>query len=254
VAVSGGKDSLSLLRILARITRGHGGELVAITVDEGIAGYREESLEFASEMARQLGVSHYVISYKELYGTTLDDALKLRRDKLSSCAICGTFRRRAIDVAAVRAGVDVLATAHNLDDIVQTFLINLLNGDLKRIGWLNPSAVKGGAFGVRRVHPFMEVYEKEIALYAFAAGLNFQSVPCPYMDEGIRASVRSYLNRLEDEHPGVKYTLLKSALELSAMAASRRPDIVKCSKCGFPSTSDPCSVCAVLEVVGRTTL
>jgi cytoplasmic tRNA 2-thiolation protein 1 len=249
VAVSGGKDSLSLLRVLTRITAGHGSKLVALTVDEGIEGYRVESLPYVTEVAEQLGVPHLLYSYKELFGFSLDEALRDRRTKLSSCAICGTLRRRAIDVAAMKAGVTVLATGHNLDDMVQTFMINLLSGDLKRITWMNSSRDGGSGFRVRRVHPFLEVYEKEIALYAFGNGTPLQTIPCPYMDEGIRSEVRAYVNGMEEKHPGMKYSLLRSALELSERPVVEQPSVLTCSTCGFPSTSDPCSVCALLDAV-----
>ena len=254
VAVSGGKDSLSLLRILTKLTAGHSSGIVALTIDEGIEGYRSESLEYVAKVADELGVPHEVHSYKELFGFTLDEVLRARRNKLTSCAICGTLRRRAIDMAAEKAGVDVLATAHNLDDVVQTFMINLFNGDLKRIAWIDPGAPSGSCFRVRRVHPFIEIYEKEIALYAFGKGLPLQAVRCPYMDEGIRTSVRAYLNELEEKHAGVKYTLLRSALELSRTARVERPKAIKCARCGFPSTSDPCSVCSLLETLNPPTL
>jgi cytoplasmic tRNA 2-thiolation protein 1 len=249
VAVSGGKDSLSLLRILSRITAGHGSKLVALTVDEGIEGYRAESLSYVAEVAERLGVPHLLFSYKELFGFTLDEALKERRTKLSSCAICGTFRRRAIDVAAMKAGVTVLATGHNLDDMVQTFMINLLSGDLKRIAWMNSSRDGNSGFRVRRVHPFLEIYEKEIALYAFGSGTPLQTIPCPYRDEGVRSEVRAYLNGMEEKHPGMKYALLKSALELSERPLAEQPLVTSCSRCGFHSTSDPCSVCTLLDAV-----
>ncbi len=57
--------------------------------------------------------------------------------KVTSCAVCGPLRRRAIDRAVEELGVNVVATAHNLDDILQTFYINLYSGDTERIRWLN---------------------------------------------------------------------------------------------------------------------
>ncbi|MDG6929485.1 MAG: TIGR00269 family protein [Nitrososphaerota archaeon] len=252
VAVSGGKDSLSLLNILSKVAGGHGSELVAITIDEGIEGYREESIGNVRAVAGRLGVDLKVFGYKELFGFTQDDAMRRRSTKISSCAMCGTFRRRAIDVAVARTGVDVLATAHNLDDMVQTFMINLMNGDLKRIGWLGGVA-EGSAFRTRRIHPFMEVYEKEAGLYAFANGIPLQSVHCPYMDEGIRSSIRVFLNGMEEAHPGVKQVLLKSALELSDRA--RVPmKARKCSACGLPSSRELCGACSISGLLKATTV
>src|SRR5688572_19751350 len=118
VATSGGKDSLVLLSILnAVIDTARGITISAITIDEGISGYRNESLKIVSEFCSKLDVPLTILSYKELFGTQMDEAMKRRPSaKLASCTICGTFRRRAIDIAAEQVGANVIATAHNLDD------------------------------------------------------------------------------------------------------------------------------------------
>ena len=237
VAVSGGKDSLSLLRVLHRLSDRHGSHLVAISVDEGVADYRDEALEHARSGTAQLGVEHLIVSYKDLFGFSLDEALNWKEERdVSSCSFCGVFRRRAIDVAAERANVSVVATAHNLDDYVQTFMMNLLHGDVARLGWLDP-AYADDSFVIRRVKPFVEIYEEEVALFAFQSGIPFQSVSCPYMHEGMRTEVRDYLNRMEASHPGIKNVLLKSSLDvISRYAETDRQASVPCSICGRPSS------------------
>ncbi len=254
VAVSGGKDSLSLLKILHRLSRDNGTSLVAISVDEGVEGYRDEAIEHAASVAAELGVSHQTVSYKELFGFSLDEGLNWKADDqrdTSSCSFCGVFRRRAIDEVAARAGVSVVATAHNLDDYVQTFMMNLLHGDLSRLGWLDPSYV-GDGFAIRRVKPFMEIYEEEIALFAYLAGMPFQSVSCPYMHEGLRTEVRDYLNRMEAEHPGMKNVLLRSSLDvISRYARDEGKAVIPCSSCGKPSSSGLCNVCRMKNTIGQ---
>jgi len=250
VAVSGGKDSLSLLNVLHRLSKNQGTCLVAISVDEGVAGYRDEALEHAKTAAAQLGVEYLTVSYKDLFGFSLDEALdwKAERD-VSSCGFCGVFRRRAIDEAAEKAKVDVLATAHNLDDYVQTFLMNLLHGDVARLAWLDPTYTDDD-FAVRRVKPFMEIYEEEVALFAFQTGVPFQSVSCPYMHEGLRTEVRDYLNQMEVNHPGIKNVLLSSSLAvISRCAGAERKASFPCSGCGKPSSSRLCNVCRMTAAV-----
>ncbi|MDV3278533.1 MAG: TIGR00269 family protein [Nitrososphaerales archaeon] len=244
VAVSGGKDSLSLLHVLHGLREKYDWELIALSVDEGVEGYRDESLAHAGSLAEKLGVEHMTVSYKELYGFSLDQALDWKDGRdTSSCSFCGVFRRRAIDELAVKAGVSVVATAHNLDDYVQTFLMNLLHGDVERLTWLNPSYVDT-SFPVRRVKPFMELYEEEVALFAYLSGLPFQSVSCPYMHEGLRSEVRDYVNRMEAGHPGMKYVLLKSSLEVvSRFGPPRWKESLSCRVCGKPSSSGLCGVC-----------
>jgi len=250
VAVSGGKDSLSLLRVLNELYRPRRNQIVAISVDEGVAGYRDEALDHARSLASELGLEQVVVSYKDLFGFSLDEALDWKEDRdVSSCSFCGVFRRRAIDEAAVRAKAAVVATAHNLDDYVQTFMMNLMHGDVARLGWLDP-AYADLSFPVRRVKPFMEIYEEEVALFAFQTGLPLQSVSCPYMHEGLRSEVRDYLNMMEANHPGIKNVLLRSSLDvISRYARSSEKESVPCSNCGKPSSNGLCSVCRMRATI-----
>ena len=244
VAVSGGKDSLSLLRVLHQLYTPRRNEIVAISVDEGVAGYRDEALEHVKAVANELDVEQVVVSYKDLFGFSLDEALNWKEERsVSSCSFCGVFRRRAIDEAATRAGATVVATAHNLDDCVQTFIMNLMHGDVARLGWLDPT-YSDESFPVRRVKPFMEIYEEEVALYAFQTGVPFQSVSCPYMHEGLRSEVRDYLNMMEANHPGIKNVLLRSSLDvIDRFSHSSGTESVPCRECGRPSSSGLCNVC-----------
>lgn len=82
VAVSGGKDSVSLLHILAKMKLKHPrSSLFAITVDEGIKGYRDEALKIAAENCEKLNVKHHVFPFKELFGFTLDEIVDLQKKK-----------------------------------------------------------------------------------------------------------------------------------------------------------------------------
>ena len=256
VAVSGGKDSTSLLHVLSRITQGHGSKLFALTIDEGIKGYREEAVKNAEQLAEKLSIPILVCSYKEIFGLTLDEALSKREAtdlKTTSCAVCGPLRRRSIDRAAEKLGVNVVATAHNLDDILQTFYINLYSGDLERIKWLDPGyKATNEEFKLRRIKPMVDIYEQELAFFAYLNNLPFQSESCPYMNEGIRTEIRLHLNDLERKHPGVKYSTLKTVLRIAASMQLNQEDskkIMRCEKCGSVSTGPICSVCQTLKLV-----
>ncbi len=245
VAVSGGKDSLALLDVLSKMSKNHNFGIHAVTIDEGIAGYREEALEIVKKFCTNLGVSHSVYSYKELFDLTLDESLKLREDeKLSSCSICGTLRRRAMDHAARDIGANVITTGHNLDDTLQTFIINTLSGDTNKIGWMDPDTSDNS---LRKIKPFCEIYESEIVFYAFTNGLPFQTEPCPHMNEGIRTEIREFLNKLENSHNGIKNSMYRSVLKiLQIMAESNYKERTKCTNCGAECTGKICSVCKML--------
>ncbi len=245
VAVSGGKDSLALLQILNQMSKTHNFRINAITVDEGIPGYRDEALGIVDKFCSELNIDYKIYSYKDLFDLTLEDALDLREDeKTSSCSICGTLRRRAFDHAAKDCNADVMATAHNLDDNLQTFLINMLSGDTNRIGWMDPDTSSNS---IRKIKPFCEIYESEIVFYAFTNNIPFQSEPCPHMNEGIRTEIREFLNSLEVLHSGIKNNLFNSTVKISQIVKdSNYKQKTICSNCGNECTGKICSVCSTI--------
>jgi uncharacterized protein (TIGR00269 family) len=257
VAVSGGKDSVSLLHVLYKIEKDYPkASLVAVSVDEGIKGYRDEALKIAEVNCKRLGVEHHVISFKELYGFTLDEivkALKMKgKGELTPCAYCGVLRRKALNTIASMVKASKLATAHTLDDEVQTILLNMLHGDVMRIAREKPVTDETHPKLIRRIKPFCEIPEKETALFAYVKKVRFQSIPCPYASEAMRNDIRLFLNRMEEKHPGIKFTLFNSAdkvrpaLEKTAAKESLR----KCSLCGEPTTQELCKACQMLQEIG----
>lgn len=255
VGVSGGKDSLSLLYMMKKIFDEHDrakGDLIAVTIDEGIKGYRDESLEIVKDFCGKLDVQSKIMSYKDLFGVTMDEAMIQRpSEKMSSCSMCGTFRRRAIDLAAESVDAEVVATAHNMDDQLQTFMINLLAGDVERIGWIYPEPVEY-AGGMKKIKPFVELYEHEIVFYALQREIPFQSEECPYMNESIRTDLREFFNKMEGEHPGIKNnayaSMMKVSERLRASFTEPRGDR-KCTICGRDSTGGVCSVCKTVAAL-----
>ena len=266
VAVSGGKDSLVLLNILKNTLASQDSQLVAITVDEGIRGYRDESLSIVKNFCESIGVENRIMSFSELFGLSMDKAMEVRpSEKISSCSMCGTFRRRALDLLAESCGANVVATGHNLDDYVQTFLINLFAGDVERIGWTYPEPVEYGITELRKIKPLMEIYEREIVLYAIHTNIPFQSEECPYKDESIRSAFRNHLNNLEKIHPGIKYNAyssiskiakkIKTASSLNTLNVNHgvQQEHKRCIICNRDSSNTVCSVCRTLDLLVKKT-
>jgi uncharacterized protein (TIGR00269 family) len=254
VAVSGGKDSLALLNILKNILSGADQDLVAITVDEGINGYRDESLNIVKNFCSSIGVENKVISFNQLFGLTMDKAMQVRpSEKISSCSMCGTFRRRSIDLLAESCQANVIATGHNLDDFIQTFFINLFAGDVERIGWTHPEPVEYGINGLKKIKPLTEIYESELVMYAIQENIPFQAEECPYKDESIRSAFRIHLNNLEKIHPGIKYNAYNSILKIAKKVKSTDNVISRghsrCMVCNRDSSSSICSVCRIRNML-----
>ncbi|MCW4002007.1 MAG: TIGR00269 family protein [Candidatus Bathyarchaeota archaeon] len=254
VAVSGGKDSVTLLHIMARIEQAFPNvTLSAVTVDEGIRGYRNEALKVAEEICQKLGVSHVVTSFKEMFGCTLDEIVHLIQNgeekRLTPCSYCGVLRRRALNTSAREAGMDKLATAHSLDDETQTMLLNIIHGDAFRIARAKPVLTVVHPKLVQRVKPLCEVLEKETAFYAYQRKIEFQSILCPYAQTALRNDIRTMLNRMDEKHAGIKFTIFRSMEKirpaLEAMAEEAK--LQNCRICGEPTVGKLCKPCQMLQ-------
>jgi uncharacterized protein (TIGR00269 family) len=249
VALSGGKDSSVALYIMHKILGDRPDiEIVAISIDEGIKGYRPNTLEVAKDLTNKLGIRHIICSFKEAHGTTMDDLAALDREK-GTCSYCGVLRNSLLNRAALEIGATKLVTGHNLDDEAQTILLNHLRGDVERmVRFSQPAAVEGL---VLRAKPLRNIPEKEVALYALVNSLPVDFSECPYAGEALRGEVREMLNNFETKHPGTKYSLLRGFDKLvGALTKELSPARTeKCRICGETCTEDVCQACKLL---GRT--
>lgn len=254
VALSGGKDSLSLLHILSKTEeKQQNSSIIAVIVDEGIQEYRDEALKIAISNCKQLRVDYKIVSFVDLYGLTLDEIISRRKsnDKLSSCAFCGVLRRKAINYAARLVNASKVATGHTLDDEVQTILLNIFHGDSSKLIKGSPVSDAIHPCFVQKVKPLCEIPEKESALYAYVKNIQFQDTPCPYASEALRNDVRSMLNFIEQKHAGTKFTIFKTMekIRLSINQFSKKKFYRNCSSCGEPASSDLCKACEMIKRV-----
>jgi uncharacterized protein (TIGR00269 family) len=146
-----------------------------------------------------------------------------------------------LDIAASNLNTDILATAHNLDDFIQTFFMNIFAGDIDRIRFMNPEPITY-AKGLKKIKPLMAIYENEVAFYAIINDIPFQAEQCPHMSESIRNSVRTFLNSLEKEHAGIKHNIFRSILKL-AQNINSNSKCNRCKICNMDSSMDVCSAC-----------
>lgn len=255
VAVSGGKDSLSLLYILHKLEKKFPkSELVAIIIDEGIASYRSEAIALATEHCQSLKIEYHTYSFKEFFGYNLDEIVKTTElhGKLSSCSYCGILRRKALNLAAKDVNASKLATGHNLDDEVQSMVMNLLRGDISQIRRLG-SLVKTTSKGfVERVKPLCHLPEKDVAFYAYLKKIQFQTISCPYMETSMRSDIRQFLNYFEEKHAGIKFNIFQTfeKLKNEYRDAEQEYYINYCTICHEPTSGKTCRACNILTELG----
>ena len=257
IAVSGGKDSLSLLHILVKIERNFpNASFVAVSVDEEIRGYRDKAIKMAAENCKKLNVEHFIVSFKELYGYAQDEIVeRLKRKEsggLTPCAYCGVLRRKALNIAAREVKANKVATAHTLDDETQTILLNILHGDPLRMAREKPFTDKVHPKLVQRIKPLCEIPERETTLYAYTKKIRFQDMPCPYASEAMRNPIRLFLNRMEHKHTGTNFTIFKSIKKIRPAIEKivKKEELNECSKCGEPTTEKTCKACQMLQQLG----
>lgn len=231
IGASGGKDSTVLASVLATLNARHGykWQLTLLSVDEGIAGYRDDSLAMVRVHAEQLGLPLLVVPYKDLYGWTMDEVVG-QVGKRGNCTYCGVFRRQALDRGAARLGVRHVVTGHNADDVAETVLMNLLRGDVPRLARatsivtdspapvLDPGISTSSSHPpVKRSKPLKHAYEKEIVLYAHHARLPYFSTECVYSPDAFRGTARSLVKDLERIRPAAILDLVRSGEDLARL-------------------------------------
>lgn len=244
VALSGGKDSVSALHVAARYFRRRPNvRLVAVTVDEGIRGYRAATVRAAREAARTEGVEHVVVRARDRLGVTTDLAAR-RLTPAIPCSFCGVWRRQLLNGAALEAGADVLVMGFNLDDLAQTVLMNLARADVDRLGRMAPHRGRQAGL-VPRIAPLAQVPEREVFLYARTLGLPFDHGECPHAPAAARNVFREVLWQLEEASPGTRHALLRTRERLLDRldGAAGPVELPRCPECGAPSAAGTCRAC-----------
>jgi uncharacterized protein (TIGR00269 family) len=254
VAVSGGKDSLSLWDILVRLGYQADGLYLGLGIDGGI-GYSDESHRLAEKFASEGGLKLLVVDIEKEYGQPIPVLSQLTlRGHGKPCSVCGLAKRHEMNRVARDLGYDVLATGHNLDDEAAVLFGNTLtwSGEyLLRQGPVLPSA----AGLARKVKPLCRFYEREMAAYALLRGIEYIYEECPHAEGSTSIYYKEILNQLENTRPGAKLTFYLRFLEArtSGLFAEQdhvMADLHPCERCTQP-TSAPglCSFCRMIAKV-----
>ena len=191
VALSGGKDSVLTLHALKNYQQFLDFDLVAISVDEGIEGYRQHGIDSAVKNALDLGIDLVQKSFKGEEGFALDDIYSGFK---SACIPCGVFRRNILNKTAYELGAKKIATGHNLDDEIQSFLMSFARGDTIKFSKFGPELEVIHPKLVPRIKPLWNTPEKEVGMWAVLNDIDIHLDECPYSHLSLRAKIKEFLN------------------------------------------------------------
>ncbi|KAK8045219.1 pp-loop atpase superfamily [Apiospora rasikravindrae] len=236
IGASGGKDSTVLASVLKTLNERHkyGLDLVLLSIDEGIKGYRDDSLETVKRNAAQYDMPLKIVGYDELYGWTMDQVVETIGKK-GNCTYCGVFRRQALDRGSKMLGIKHVVTGHNADDVAETVLMNLLRGDLARLSRATSIVTGSNASDVKRSKPLKYAYEKEIVLYAHHKKLDYFSTECIYSPEAFRGSARTLIKSLERVRPSAILDVVRSGEDMARLVPGQTQDACACKGNATPA-------------------
>ncbi|XP_032513664.2 cytoplasmic tRNA 2-thiolation protein 1 [Danaus plexippus] len=251
IAASGGKDSTVLAHVLKTLNQryDYGLNLMLLSIDEGITGYRDDSLETVKQNRDDYEMNLKILSYKDLYGWTMDEIVA-QIGRKNNCTFCGVFRRQALDRGAAMLNVKCIATGHNADDIAETVLMNVLRGDIARLK--RCTAISTGSEGtIPRVKPLKYTYEKEIVMYAHYKKLVYFSTECVFAPNAYRGHARALLKDLEKIRPTCIMDIIYSGETMAVKEEVSLPTQRICTRCKFVSSQEVCKACVLLEGLNK---
>lgn len=203
VAVSGGKDSYTLLDVLEKLRRRSPVrfEIVACTVDQGYAGFRADVIE---DHLRSGGYRYRIET------TAIAATIRRKMDPEDTlCSFCARLRRGALYRLADELGCGKIALGHHADDVIETLLmLQFFNGQIKAM----PPVLRAENGRHTVIRPMIYVWEREVTDYAKERKFPLVCCRCSVRGDASlqRRRIKALLKRLEEGHPGIKASLLKA--------------------------------------------
>ena len=251
VAVSGGKDSLSVWDILLRLGYHADALTIQLGIDEGLR-YSDESQQYIEKFIRDFypnAVLH-TVKVKDTYGFSIPEVARRNdRGRGRPCAVCGLIKRHEMNRIAYELGYSVLVTGHNLDDEASVLWGNMLNWQIESLTRQSPVLPADRSGLVRKVKPLCRLYERDTAAYAFLRGIEYIYEECPFSIGARSLRNKEVLNHMELDQPGLKQQFYIGFLNAKERGLFMTTDQVEvelheCECCGQPtSTQGLCAFC-----------
>ena len=191
VGVSGGKDSLVLLQLLAGLREYMDFSLDAVTIDMGLG----MDYDRIAAMCKKLDVPYHIIS------TQIGPIIFDHRKEKNPCSMCSKMRRGALNQAILDLGIRKIALGHHYDDAVETFVMSLVYEG--RISCFQP-VTDLDRTGVIQIRPMLYVHEKTVQNFAARMELPVVENRCPVDKHTKREEIKQLVYDLSQKYPELK--------------------------------------------------
>jgi uncharacterized protein (TIGR00269 family) len=251
VAVSGGKDSLTLWDVLQQLGFQADGLYISLGIPDN--DYSTESGEYAARYAYRHGVAFQVVNVKSEYGLSIPEVARLRHRTDKVCSLCGLVKRHIMNRFAYQGGYSVVVTGHNLDDEVAVLTQNTLNWETGYLARQFPVLSATHPKLARKAKPLCLMYERECAAYALVNGIDYIYDECPYSEGARSIFYKELLNQLERKSPGAKAHFFAQFIRAKQRHSIQflEPEAAllhDCEACGQPTTAPGmCAFCRLWQ-------
>jgi uncharacterized protein (TIGR00269 family) len=246
VAMSGGKDSA----VTAYLLKKFGYDISGIHIDLKMGKYSRDCYDAVKKLCDDLEIKLYVYDVKKEMGSSmcyLRSAIQSKhKGTIKNCAICGVIKKWILNKEARKLKVDKIATGHNLDDEVQTILINIFKGsiELSAISGAITKNIKNEKF-VTRIKPLFYILENDVREYAKKKKLPVVFDKCPCAIDSYRIQVRNFLEKIPDKD---KKNIMKNFEKISGKIKNKNVEINYCKICGEPCRGKICKKCELFNL------
>ena len=197
VCLSGGKDSITLLHGLKALQRFYPKrfELIAISINPGFDFFDEDLLK---NICKEIDIPLFIE-----YNHAKEIVFDIRNEK-NPCSLCANLRRWIINSIAIREGCNKIALGHNQDDVLETFLLNLLY-----TGTINTFAPVSfmDRTQITLIRPLVLTSEKNIKRYAKKAGITVMNKVCPMDGKSKREDMKKQIVSWQKDIPMIRANL-----------------------------------------------
>ena len=247
IALSGGKDSILTLHILNKFKEEYDLDLVTITIDEGISGYRNEGVEVARKNTQIMGIELIEKSFFKEFNFKLDEIYNKYQ---SACTPCGVLRRYMLNKTAHQIGANKIATGHNMDDEIQSFIMSFARADIRRFSKFGPKLELIHPKLIPRIKPLWKLPEKDVGIWTILNNIEVHFAECPYSHMSARSKMKEFLNKMESKRKGTKANIFKSFIH-TLNFENEPTNLYECVKCGEPSSMNICKACEMIEKINQ---